>query len=123
MSPLSASAENGHLAFNDPPADFEATSAYLEVELDAACRNQQVSEGWFSRFEEVPTHAFSMSIPHILTSRAIICTVSDARKAEAIKDTIEGPLSNLCPASALQLHTDTSVFLDQAAAALLATIA
>ncbi len=111
--------ENGHLAFNDPPADFEANTAYLKVELDVACRNQQVSEGWFPDFADVPTQALSMSIPQILKSRAIVCTVSDTRKAEAVENAIEGPISNLCPASALQMHNAAHLFLDAPAAALL----
>lgn len=108
--------ENGHLAFNDPPADFEAESLYLRVSLDRACRNQQVSEGWFDTFDDVPAEAITMSIPQILKSRAIICTVPDARKAEAVQGAVEGPVSNLCPASALQKHDNTWLFLDAPAA-------
>ncbi len=111
--------ENGHLAFNDPPADFSVADAYIQVELDVACRNQQVSEGWFPTFSDVPTHAFSMSIPQILKSRSIICTVPDVRKAEAVRNAVEGPITSLCPASALQQHGDTRLFLDGEAASLL----
>lgn len=108
--------ENGHLAFNDPPADFETGTPYLKVSLDQACRNQQVSEGWFERLEDVPTEAITMSIPQILKSRAIICTVPDKRKSQAVRDAVEGPYGNFCPASALQKHTDTWLFLDTPAA-------
>lgn len=108
--------ENGHLAFNDPPADFEAESPYLRVSLDQACRNQQVSEGWFDTLDDVPTEAITMSIPQILKTQAIICTVPDARKAEAVRNAVEGPVSNLCPASALQKHNNTWLFLDAPAA-------
>ncbi len=108
--------ENGHLAFNDPPADFETDSPYLKLPLDHACRSQQVSEGWFEKLEDVPTEAITMSIPQILKSRAIICTVPDARKAAAVRDAVEGPYGNICPASALQKHASTWLFLDAPAA-------
>lgn len=108
--------ENGHLAFNDPPADFGAKAAYLVVDLDEACRRQQVGEGWFAALEEVPKQALSMSIPQILKSRRIVCTVPDARKAPAGRNTVEGPVSNLCPASILQTHADCTVFLDPGSA-------
>jgi len=108
--------ENGHLAFNDPPADFDAKAAYLVVDLDEACRRQQVGEGWFASLEEGPKRAISMSIPQILKSRRIVCTVPDARKAPAVRNTIEGPVSNLCPASILQTHADCTVFLDPSSA-------
>jgi glucosamine-6-phosphate deaminase len=108
--------ENGHLAFNDPPADFETQDAYIAVTLDKACRRQQVGEGWFATLEEVPTHALSMTISQIMKSRRIVCTVPDARKAAAVKDSVEGPVSNLCPASILQRHPDCTLFLDAAAA-------
>lgn len=108
--------ENGHLAFNDPPADFTTESPYIKVELDDRCRSQQVSEGWFASIEDVPTHAISMSIQQILKSENIICTVLDTRKAEAVKNALEGPISNLCPASILQQHSGTHIYLDKAAA-------
>lgn len=108
--------ENGHLAFNDPPADFDTGAPYIQVKLDQACREQQVSEGWFPTLSDVPTDAITMSIPHILRSKSIICTVPDDRKAEAVRNCVEGPLNNLCPASALQKHEKTSLFLDAAAA-------
>jgi glucosamine-6-phosphate deaminase len=108
--------ENGHLAFNDPPADFSADKAYICVELDVACRSQQVSEGWFASLDDVPTHAITMSIPQILKAQTIICTVPDTRKAEAVKGAVEGPVNENCPASVLQKHTGTHLFLDSAAA-------
>ncbi|MBN1844459.1 MAG: glucosamine-6-phosphate deaminase [Sedimentisphaerales bacterium] len=111
--------ENGHLAFNDPPADFETEDAYLVVDLDEACRRQQLGEGWFGSLEEVPTQAISMGIRQILKSRHIIVTVPDERKAQAVKDALEGPVTNACPASILQTHPDAAIFLDTFAASLL----
>jgi glucosamine-6-phosphate deaminase len=112
--------ENGHLAFNDPPADFETSRPYLVVRLDGACRRQQMGEGWFARIEDVPERAISMSISQILKSREILCVVPDARKAEAVRDCLEGDVSPAHPASALQRHPRTTVFLDADSAALLA---
>ena len=112
--------ENGHLAFNDPPADFQATDPYLIVELDDACRRQQSGEGWFPTFDEVPRRAISMSVRQILRSRSIVCTVPDTRKAEAVRNTVQGPVTASVPASILQQHPRTTLFLDQAAASLLA---
>jgi glucosamine-6-phosphate deaminase len=111
--------ENAHLAFNDPPADFETEQPYLVVELDAACRRQQVSEGWFATFADVPTHAISMSIRQILKSHAIIGVVPEARKAEAVKAAVEGEMSPLVPASILRTHPNTTLYLDRESAALL----
>ena len=111
--------ENGHLAFNDPPADFETRRGYLVVELDAACRRQQLGEGWFARLDDVPQRAISMSVPEILKARAILCVVPDARKAQAVRDCLEGEVSPWHPASALQRHAATTVFLDTESAALL----
>lgn len=111
--------ENGHLAFNDPPADFDAGRAYIVVDLDEKCRQQQVGEGWFPSMDAVPTRAFSMTVKQIMWSRAIVCTCPDARKAEAVKGAIEGPVSNLCPASILQMHPDCGMFLDPDSASLL----
>lgn len=111
--------ENGHLAFNDPPADFETEKPYIVVELDEACRKQQLGEGWFPSLDAVPKKAISMSIKQILKSKAIICSVPDLRKAQAVKDTIENPVSNLFPATALQLHSDCTCFLDTDSASLL----
>jgi glucosamine-6-phosphate deaminase len=111
--------ENGHLAFNDPPADFDTDEPYLVVELDEACRRQQLGEGWFARLEDVPTRAISMSIRQILRSRCIVCTVPDERKAIAVRSTLEGEIGNDVPASILRRHDDCHLFLDRAAASLL----
>ena len=111
--------ENGHLAFNDPPADFETTEPYLVVELDEACRRQQLGEGWFETLDDVPGQAISMSIRQILKSDAIVCTVPDQRKAEAVRDAVEGPITNLVPASILQKHPCATLFLDSQSASLL----
>jgi len=111
--------ENGHLAFNDPPADFETDAPYVIVTLDEACRRQQVGEGWFASVADVPSHAISMSIRQILKSREIICVVPDARKARAVEACVQGNVSPMAPASALQRHARTTVYLDRESAALL----
>lgn len=111
--------ENGHLAFNDPPADFQTEEPYLIVSLDEACRQQQVSEGWFSDVSKVPRSAISMSVRQILKAREIIAVVPDARKAPAVKACLEGEISPLAPASILRTHANTTVFLDKDSAALL----
>ena len=111
--------ENGHLAFNDPPADFQTEEPYLIVELNEACRRQQVGEGWFKNLSEVPTRAISMSVRQILKAREILCIVPDARKAQAVGSCFEGEVSPLAPASILRTHANTTVFLDQHSAALL----
>jgi glucosamine-6-phosphate deaminase len=108
--------ENGHLAFNDPPADFETEEPYLVVELDQRCRRQQVGEGWFRSLAEVPARAISMSVRQILKSRLLVATVPDLRKAEAAKNALEGPVTPECPASILQQHENCVVFLDEPAA-------
>ncbi|MGZ5219719.1 MAG: glucosamine-6-phosphate deaminase [Chitinophagaceae bacterium] len=111
--------ENGHLAFNDPPADFETEQPYIIVQLDEACREQQLGEGWFEALEDVPKQAISMSIKQIMRSKQIICSVPDSRKAIAVKNTLEEPVSNQYPASILQLHPNCTLFLDKHAALLL----
>jgi len=111
--------ENGHLAFNDPPADFETDEPYILVELDEACRRQQLGEGWFPTFADVPGRAISMSIRQIMKSNAIVCTVPDKRKAEAVKKAITGPVTPDVPASILQHHDRATIYLDRAAASLL----
>lgn len=111
--------ENGHLAFNDPPADFETTAPYIVANLDAACRQQQVNEDWFSGIGEVPLQAISMSIHQIMLSRHIICSVPDRRKAAAVKNTLEQPVSNLYPASILRDHPSCRFFLETGSASLL----
>ena len=104
--------ENGHLAFNDPPADFETEQPYLVVKLDEACRRQQLGEGWFATLEDVPQRAISMSIRQILKTKKILCVVPDARKAAAVKACFEGEVSPLAPASILRTHPNTTVYLD-----------
>ena len=111
--------ENGHIAFNDPPADFDTNRAYRVVELDEKCRMQQVGEGWFPDLAAVPTHAFSMTVKQIMWAKAIVCTCPDARKAEAVRNCLEGPITNKVPGSVLQLHPDCGMFLDPPSAALL----
>jgi glucosamine-6-phosphate deaminase len=111
--------ENGHLAFNDPPADFETEEPYLVVELDEACRQQQVGEGWFSSIDEVPTQAISMSIRQILKARHILCIVPDERKARAVKACVELDVSPTRPASILQNHSSVKLYLDRQSSALL----
>ena len=111
--------ENGHLAFNDPPADFEIEEPYLIVELDEVCRRQQVGEGWFESIEAVPTQAISMSIQQILKARNVLCVVPDRRKATAVRDCLELAVSPLHPASALQQHANATIYLDTESAALL----
>ena len=111
--------ENGHLAFNDPPADFGTEEPYLQVVLDEACRRQQFGEGWFKTLDEVPTRAISMSVHQILKSKAIVCGVPDRRKAEAVRNTLEGPVTPQVPASSLQRHPACELFLDEASASLL----
>ena len=111
--------ENGHLAFNDPPADVETEEAYIVVDLDEACRRQQLGEGWFPTLEDVPAQAISMSMRQMMKSRAIICTVPDERKAVAVKGAVEGPVTPELPASILQEHPKCKLYLDERAAALL----
>jgi glucosamine-6-phosphate deaminase len=111
--------ENGHLAFNDPPADFETEEPYLVVELDEACRRQQVGEGWFRDISEVPRQAISMSVRQILKAKEVISIVPDARKALAVKTCFEGEISAMAPASILRTHLATTVYLDRDSARLL----
>jgi len=111
--------ENGHLAFNDPPANFETKKPYIVVELDEICRRQQFGEGWFKSFNEVPYKAISMSINQIMKSKNIICTVPDSRKSQAIKDCLECDISVHHPASILKKHKNTFLFLDKNSAKLL----
>ena len=112
--------ENGHLAFNDPPADFDTNEAYKVVPLDDKCRMQQVGEGWFATKEDVPTHAFSMTIKQIMWSKSIVCTCPDTRKADAVVGAVQGPVTNTLPSSIMQMHPDCGMFLDPASAAKLA---
>ncbi|MGB6598002.1 MAG: glucosamine-6-phosphate deaminase [Candidatus Acidiferrum sp.] len=111
--------ENGHLAFNDPPADFDISDPYIIVNLDEPCRRQQVGEGWFADFSEVPKQAISMSVRQILKSKEIIAVVPDARKAQAVSACFEGPVSPMAPASILRTHANATIFLDRQSASLL----
>jgi glucosamine-6-phosphate deaminase len=111
--------ENGHLAFNDPPADFETCDPYIIVNLDEACRRQQVGEGWFTDLSAVPTRAISMSVRQILKAKQIIAVVPEARKAPAVKACFEGPISPMAPASILRSHANATIYLDRQSAALL----
>ena len=111
--------ENSHLAFNDPPADFTTERPYLTVTLDDACRQQQVGEGWFASFDDVPARAISMSVRQILKSAEIIAVVPEARKAAAVQACVEGAVSPMAPASILQTHQNTTLYLDRDSAALL----
>ena len=111
--------ENGHLAFNDPPADFETEEPYLIVELDDACRRQQVGEAWFPDVSQVPQRAISMSVRQIMKIKEVIAVVPGARKAEAIKACFNGEISPMAPASILRNHPHATVYLDRASAALL----
>lgn len=108
--------ENAHLAFNDPPANFDTNAPYLVVELDEACRRQQQGEGWFPTLDDVPTRAISMSVQRIMASDAIVCTVPDERKAQAVRKAVEGPVTPDVPASILQHHANCTLFLDNTAA-------
>jgi glucosamine-6-phosphate deaminase len=111
--------ENGHIAFNDPPADFETEEPYIVVALDHACRLQQVGEGWFKNLDAVPKQAISMSVRQVLKSREILAVVPDARKAPAIKACFDGPISPMAPSSILRNHPNATVFLDRQSSALL----
>jgi glucosamine-6-phosphate deaminase len=108
--------ENGHLAFNDPPADFETTDPYILVNLDEMCRQQQVGEGWFTRIEDVPTTAISMSIRQMMKANELLVIVPDARKALAVKASVEGDITALVPASIIRTHPNVTLFLDEPAA-------
>lgn len=111
--------ENGHLAFNDPPADFETDEPYIIVDLDEDCRRQQVGEGWFAGLDDVPRRAISMTVKQILKAREIVCVVPDARKARAVKNCFENEISPNFPASILRTHGATTVYLDTESSSLL----
>ena len=111
--------ENGHIAFNDPPADFVTEEPYIIVDLDEACRQQQVGEAWFANISQVPKRAISMSVRQILKAREILAVVPDARKAQAVKACFEGDISPLAPASILRTHPNATVYLDRNSASLL----
>jgi glucosamine-6-phosphate deaminase len=111
--------ENGHLAFNDPPADFDIEDPYLIVNLDEACRQQQVGEAWFSDISQVPKQAISMSVRQILKAKELLAVVPDTRKAQAVKACFEGEMSAMAPASILRTHPDATIYLDKNSASLL----
>jgi len=111
--------ENGHIAFNDPPADFKTEEPYIIVNLDEACRRQQVGEAWFADISQVPKQAISMSVRQILKSKEILAVVPDARKAQAVKACFEGDISPMAPASVLRTHSNATVYLDKGSASLL----
>lgn len=111
--------ENGHVAFNDPPADFAIEDPYIIVTLDQACRRQQVGEGWFESLEAVPKQAISMSVRQVLKAKEILAVVPDARKAPAIKACFDGPISPMAPSSILRTHANATIYLDRQSSALL----
>jgi glucosamine-6-phosphate deaminase len=111
--------ENGHLAFNDPPADFAVETPFIRVTLDEACRRQQFGEGWFKTLEDVPREAVSMTVRQIMKAAHIICTVPEKRKAQAVKACLEGEIGPLCPASILRTHPSCRLFLDKDSVSLL----
>lgn len=119
---LAGIGENGHLAFNDPPADFETEDPYIIVTLDMECRRQQMGEGWFATIDDVPAQAISMSIKQICRSKFIVCSIPDERKANAVHNSLDGPVTNMVPASILQLHSDCAFYLDRASASQLETL-
>jgi glucosamine-6-phosphate deaminase len=111
--------ENGHIAFNDPPADFDTEEPYLIVDLDEACRQQQVGEAWFADISQVPKNAISMSVRQILKAKEILAVVPDTRKAQAVKACFDGDVSPMAPASILRTHPNATVYLDRNSASLL----
>jgi glucosamine-6-phosphate deaminase len=111
--------ENGHLAFNDPPADFETEEPYIIVNLDEACRRQQVGEGWFPDLQAVPQQAISMSVRQVLKAKEILAVVPGPKKAQAIKACFDGPVSPMAPSSILRTHPNATIYLDKESAALL----
>ena len=111
--------ENGHLGFNDPTADFETETPFIIVDLDEACRRQQVGEGWFSNLSHVPEQAITMSIRQIMKSKHIVCSVPGKRKAQAVKNCLEKEISAKYPASILRNHPNAFIYLDENSALLL----
>jgi len=111
--------ENGHIAFNDPPADFNTDDPYIIVALDEACRRQQVGEAWFSEISQVPQYAMSMSARQILKAKEILAVVPDKRKAQAVRDCFEGEISPMAPASILRRHPNATIYLDKSSGSLL----
>lgn len=108
--------ENAHIAFNDPPADFDTKEPFITVDLDHACKLQQVGEGWFKTTNDVPNQAITMSVHQIMQSNKIISCVPYEVKAMAIQQTLESEVSNLIPATILKKHPDWSLYLDKESA-------
>jgi glucosamine-6-phosphate deaminase len=112
--------ENGHIAFNDPPvADFNDPAIVKRVTLDYACRKQQAGEGHFPDIESVPKEALTVTCPGLFSALAWVCAVPESRKAEAVRNALEGPISTACPASLVRRHPHAHLFLDRDSAALL----
>ena len=111
--------ENAHIAFNDPPADFDTKEAYIVVDLDEKCKKQQVGEGWFNSVDDVPKQAISMTVHQILKCENIVSCVPNKVKAEAIKNTLENDTTNLIPATILKEHNSFALFLDENSASLI----
>ena len=111
--------ENAHIAFNDPPANFDTKDAYIVVELDDTCKMQQVGEGWFETIDDVPKKAITMTVHQIMQSKKIISCVPYKQKAKAVKDTIENDVTNMIPATMLKKHGDWTLYLDEDSASLL----
>ena len=111
--------ENSHMAFNDPPADFDTKEAYIRVQLDDKCKLQQVGEGWFDTINDVPNEAISMTVYQIMQSKKIVSCVPHIVKAQAIKDTLENDLTNKIPATMLKTHVDWTLFVDEESASLI----
>jgi glucosamine-6-phosphate deaminase len=109
--------ENSHLAFNDPPANFDVEEPYLRVQLNDACKTQQFAEGWFPTVQDVPQEAISISVKQIMKSAVLILSVPGPRKTQAATAVVEGPITNMVPASITQQHTKCSIFLDLESAA------
>ena len=109
--------ENGHIAFNDPPADFDTEASYKVVNLDERCKRQQVGEGWFATVDDVPKQAISMTVKQIMACDSIVSVVPHAVKAEAVKNTLERDVTNLVPATIMKTHPDFNLFLDSESAA------
>ena len=111
--------ENGHLAFNDPPADFETKEVIHIVSLDLRCRMQQVNEGHFATLEDVPKRAITLTVPALLAAKHVLAIVPEARKATPVKAALEGPVTPDCPASILRTQPQVTMYLDQESASLL----
>ena len=109
--------ENGHIAFNDPPADFDTQESFKVVTLDARCKRQQVGEGWFATVDDVPKQAISMTVSQIMACESLVSVVPHAVKAEAVRNTLERDVTNLVPATIMKTHPDFNLFLDSESAA------